>query len=83
MVDLDVVTFLQGLPKQTRDRLVQHFKRLRLSPETLSEGSRQDSAGRRTEISVFAGFTVHYWIDHADRHIKILELRAAGGSGNR
>ncbi len=60
---------------------MQHFKQLRLSPELLSEGIRHDISGRQTEMSVCAGLTVHYWIDHADRHIKILELQAAGGTG--
>lgn len=77
LIDLEAVTLLQTLPKSTRTRLMEQFVRLRLSPEQCSNHHEKDQDGRRVEISVCAGYSVHYWIDAADRHIKILALKPA------
>ena len=77
LVDVEVITVLDELPKKSRTRLLDQFYRIRSSPSDLSDYHERDEAGRRVEISVFAGHAIHYWIDHADQHIKILALKPA------
>ena len=77
LVDFDVLVTLRALPKQSQDRLMEHFRRLQTAPETMSDGGKFDRSGRRVEVSFHAGFAVYYWIDDADQHVKILELRLA------
>jgi len=77
MVDLDVVDALDRLPPKVRTRLLVHFGKLRAFPDDLSDYHENDRTGRRIEISIFAGYAIHYWIDFADRHVKVLELRRA------
>ena len=60
LVDLDAITVINSLPKQTRVRLLHHFVKLRSSPDQYSDYPERDSIGRRIEISVFAGCSVHY-----------------------
>jgi hypothetical protein len=79
LVDLEVVEVLNGLPRKVRDRLMEHFGKLRRFPDTHSDFQEKDRSGRQIEISIFAGFAVHYWIDFADRHVKILLLKPAWG----
>ena len=74
-VDLEAMTVLDSLSVRVRRRLLDHLVRLRSSPESFSSGHERDRIGRRVEINFFAGHTIHYWIDSADRHIKILAIK--------
>ena len=65
------------MPKQSRARLLAHLSKLRQFPEGHSDYQERDGIGRRVEISVFAGYAIQYWIDSADRHIKVLALNPA------
>ena len=75
LVDLEAVAALDSLPTSVRRRLLDHLVRLRLSPEAFSSSHAHDEVGRRVEISFVAGHAIHYWIDPADRHVKVLKIR--------
>jgi hypothetical protein len=75
LVDLEVLLTLERLPRKIRTQLLDHFEKLRVFPDDLSDDNERDRTGRRIEISVIAGYAVHYWIDFADRHVKVLLLR--------
>jgi hypothetical protein len=77
LVDLEAIALLNTLPKKTRDRLLLQFTRIRDFPSNFSECYAHDAAGRRVEICIVAGWAIHYWIDFADRHVKVLALRPA------
>ena len=77
LVDLEVFTALDALPRKTRTRLLDHFRQLRAAPDQHSDYHEQDRVGRRVEINVIAGYAIHFRIDFADRHIKILTLKPA------
>jgi hypothetical protein len=77
LVDLDAIAVLDALPGHMRTRLLDHLARLRGSPDRYSDDHERDRVGRRVEISVFAGYSIHSWIDFPDRHIKILAIQPA------
>jgi hypothetical protein len=77
LVDLDAVAVLDSMPKKIRARLLDYFSMLRQFPDAHSDYHETDGVGRRVEISVFAGYAIHYWIDFSDRHVKILALKPA------
>ena len=77
LVDLEVIAFLDSLSKNKRRTILEHFAELRSSPDQHADYQEQDSVGRRIEISVFAGHAICYWIDFANRHVKILTIRPA------
>ena len=77
LVDLEAITILDALPKTVRARVVGHLAKLRLTPKQYSDYAESDSTGRRVEISIVAGHAIHYWIDDADRHIKVLAIEVA------
>ena len=77
LVDIEAVEVLDALPKKPKLRLLDHLRKIRSSPDDFSDYQERDGTGRRVEISVFAGHAIHYWIDHADQHIKILALKPA------
>ena len=77
LVDLEAITVLDSIPKRTRKRLLDHLTGLRSAPDRYSDYHEHDRISRRIEISVFAGYSIHYWIDFADRHIKVLAIKPA------
>ena len=77
LIDLEVVRDLDLLPKRERLGILTHLDRIRESPDRFSDFSENDASGRRLEVSVVEGLAVHYWIDFADRHVKILALHSA------
>ena len=77
LVDLDAIAVLDAIPKRIRTRLLNHFVKLRAAPDQHSDYHEHDSIGRRIEISVFAGYSIHYWIDFPDRHVKVLAIKTA------
>ena len=78
LVDLEVIAVLDAMPRKARSRLLGHFTNLRSAPDQYTDHHERDVSGRRIEISIFGGYSVHYWIDFADRHVKILALKVAG-----
>jgi hypothetical protein len=77
LVDLEVIAILDGIPKKFRARLLDHFARLRATPDRYSDFHEYDKIGRRIEISLCAGYAIHYWIDFPDRHVKVLAIKPA------
>jgi hypothetical protein len=77
LVDLEAIAVLDSIPKKVRSRLLVHFVKLRSMPDRYSDCHEHDRSGRRIEISVFAGHSIHFWIDFADRHVKVLAIKSA------
>jgi len=77
LVDLEPIALLDSIPKKVRSRLLDHFVRLRSTPDRYSDSHEYDGIGRRIEISVFGGYAIHYWIDFPDRHVKVLAIKPA------
>ncbi len=83
LIDLEVVTLLQTLPARRRRNLLNHFRALERYPSAHSDYTEADAHDRRVDVSVREGFAIYYWIDEADRQVKILQLIAADSSGSR
>jgi hypothetical protein len=74
LIDMDVVDILSNFPFSRRRRLYAHFRSIQSYPRNSSESVEPDDEGRLLDISVFEDLVIHYWIDDADRHIKILRI---------
>jgi len=83
LIDLEAVELLQTLPPVRRHNLLHHFRELERYPSVHSDYHDTDAQGRRVEVSVADGFAIYYWIDEADRQVKILLLLAADDRGPR
>ena len=80
---MEAVELLQTLPPARRRNLLHHFRELERYLSAHSDYHDTDALGRRVEVSVADGFAIYYWIDEADRQVKILLLIAADGCGPR
>jgi mRNA-degrading endonuclease RelE of RelBE toxin-antitoxin system len=77
LVDLEAIQVLDSMTKKIRTRLIEHLAKMRDNPDRYSDYHEKDQIGRRVEISIFAHYAVHYWLDVPDRHIKILAIKPA------
>jgi len=77
LIDLEVLETLQALPRGRRGKVLAHLRKLQESPERYSDYIDQDTSGRQVDVSVYNGWAIFYWIDHADRQIKILQMMIA------
>ncbi len=71
---------LNTLPLPTRRRLRQALTRIAATPDLLSDYREPNERGIPLDVHLCAGFAIKYWIDFADRHVKILDLEAADQS---
>jgi len=77
LVAWPVVEFLDSLPMRERRRLRHCFVRISQDPSGRSDYQERDAVGRPVEIHICAGHAFKYWIDHADRQIKVLDVYSA------
>ena len=77
LIALDVVEFVERLPKTERVRLRNRFLEIREAPDARSDYAETDAVGRTVDINICGHFAIKYWTDHADRHVKVLDVHAA------
>jgi hypothetical protein len=77
LVDLEVIEVMDRMPKAQRQRFLALFDKLRAFPSNYSDYYEADAVGRRVEVCILSHWAIHYWIDGADRHVKILAIRSA------
>lgn len=77
LVSMDVLEFIERLPRRTRLGLRAGMIDIGNDPTGLSDATDYDSTGRMVQITVIGDYALTYWIDHADRHVKILDIHSA------
>ncbi len=77
LISIEVVEFLERLPSKTRKILRNSIAAIGNDPFTMVDAVEYDETGRQLQIAIVCDFALTYWIDDADRHVKILDLHAA------
>lgn len=77
LIDYEVIEFLETLPRRERLLLRNRFVTISDQPRAHSDYTEPDETGRPVDIHICGKFAIKYWLDHADRHIKILEVHLA------
>ncbi len=80
LIDWEVIEFLETLPRKDQRLLRNRFVAIRDYPSKFSDYTEADSIGRRVDIHICGKYVVKFWEDHADRHVKILDVRFADKS---
>ncbi|MCX6962170.1 MAG: hypothetical protein NTZ08_06945 [Verrucomicrobia bacterium] len=76
-VDLEAIQFLASSKPPLRRKLVAHLSKIEAFPESSSDYFENDSKGRQIDIAICSANAIHYWIDFADRHVKVLRISQA------
>ncbi len=77
LISIEVVEFLERLPSKNRKALRNIIEAIGKDPAGRSDAADYDDTGRRLEIAITGDFAITYWIDDADRHVKILDIHSA------
>jgi len=77
LIAMDVVEFLERLPSKPRKALRRAIADIGDDPIGMADADDFDDTGRKLQIAIIGDFALIYWIDDADRHVKILDIHAA------
>jgi len=74
LIDFEVLELALNLPKRQQAALFRYFASIRESPGHYSDYVEVGPDGRVLQVSLYGDYLIKYWIDDADRHVKILKL---------
>ncbi len=77
LISMEVVEFLERLPTRPRRALRNAIASIGDDPRAMSDAEDFDDTGRQLQIAIVGDFALTYWIDDADRHVKILDIHGA------
>lgn len=77
LVSIEVIEFIERLPSKTREPLRRTIHRIGGDPLGRSDAVDHDATGRRMQIAILGDYALMYWVDEADRHVKILDIHSA------
>ena len=77
LVDYDVVVSMEKLPKSQRQMVRARLEAIRDHPANCSDYVERDAIGRPVDINICGPLAIKYWIDHADRQVKVLDIHPA------
>ena len=76
-ISIEVVEFVERLPARTKQRIRNAIRAISNDPLGNSDATDRDEVGRRLEIAIVGDYALMYWVDEADRHVKVLDMHAA------
>jgi hypothetical protein len=77
LIDYEVIEFLERLPRKDQQLLRNRFLAIQDYPGKYSDCTDSDSTGRSIDIHICGKYAVKFWQDHADKHVKILDVHLA------
>jgi hypothetical protein len=77
LMTLRAMNFLQQCRKPDRERIEQKIALLETGYYALSEFEETDANGRLNDVTIVQQYSIHYWIDSADEHVKVLDIKYA------
>lgn len=77
-VESHIAESLADLKPRERDPLLRLFNKLRTNPFMEGDYAEHDEIGRPIHVLIIGRHAVVFWVDHAVREVKILDVRPAG-----
>ena len=74
LIDYDVIQFVRGLGRKEQAAVWKRMAQIRDFPFNSSDYAETGPLGRQIHINVSAKYALKYWIDGADRQIKVLDI---------
>ena len=83
LIDYEVIEFIEKLSRKDQQLLRSHLVAIQDYPGRYSDYDEHDSEGRRVDIHICGKYAIKFWKDHADKHIKILNVHFADDPRSR
>jgi mRNA-degrading endonuclease RelE of RelBE toxin-antitoxin system len=75
LIDYEVLEFIARLSPKEQHLIRRQMLRVRDFPYNHADYPEKDEFGRQYHVHIFGKYALKYWIDEADRHLKIMEIR--------
>ncbi len=79
LIDYEAMEFLSRLKKPAQRLIHRRLRDIQDYPSRWSDYQEQDSNGRSLHVNICGGYSITFWEDFADRHVKVLEIAFADG----
>lgn len=80
LIDYEVIEFMETLPRRDQRLLRNRLVAIQSFPSDHADYTESDSTGRSVGINICGKYAIKFWEDHADRHLKILDMHFADQS---
>lgn len=80
LIDYEVIEFIETLSRKDQRLLRNRLVAIQDYPGRHADYSERDDTGRRVDIHICGKYAIKFWEDHADKHIKILDVHFADRS---
>jgi hypothetical protein len=77
LIDYEVIEFIETLSRKDQLLLRNRFSTIQDYPSQHSDYVEYDSEGRRVDIHICGKYAIKFWEDHADKHVKVLNVHLA------
>ncbi len=74
LIAYEVIEFINSLDRKDQAAIWKRMAHIRDYPFINSDYAEADPMGRQIHINVSAKYALKYWIDGADRQIKVLDI---------
>ena len=78
LLDIEAVDFLASLSATDERMLRRRLRQIQEFPDNFSDYEENDEHRRLVEVSLCGRFSIVYWADLSDRHVKVLSIGLAG-----
>jgi hypothetical protein len=75
LIDHEVLEFIAQLGRKEQPLIHREMLRVWDFPCHHADYPEKDELGRQYHVHIFGKYALKYWIDEADRHLKIMETR--------
>ena len=75
LIDYEVLEFIARLSRKEQPLIRREMLRVRDFPYNHADYPEKDELGRQYHVNIFEKYALKYWIDEADGHLKIMEIR--------
>ena len=76
LISTEVLDIVARLPRKDALALRAMLRAIGADPYGQSAAVSYDEVGRRLEIAIAGDYALMFWIDEADRHVKVLDVHA-------
>lgn len=77
LLDIEAVDYLSSLAATDERALRNRLRQIQAFPDNCSDFEENDASGRLLDVNLCGKFAIVYWIDLADRHVKVLRIGPA------
>ena len=70
----EIYYLLREIPRSSRDRILTFVDSITADPFQSGDYAEPDATGRRCQVRIIGKYAIYFWVDHAVKEIRIIDL---------